>query len=249
MNHELDRTESSRAWWQSQLAGLDTVLDLATDRRRPRPRLAAGDSRLERTAVPVGGRGGCLAPLDLVAARPSREVDTAVLLAGVAALCGRLTGRPEVALGTAVPGADGRPGLGVLRFRLPPGSSFGDLLTQARQGIVEATRRGPIPRDLAPAGDGEWHPFTQVVVAARAPGEAAPDTAALRLRPESKPFDLAWILDRAEDPAALLLEYEPSRYRISAPLLLRTLQSLLADGLGDPGAPLVARAAGAPPVA
>lgn len=247
MDHELDRTDSSRAWWQSQLAGLDTALDLPAD--RPRSHQAVGEPRLERTAMPVGGRGGCLAPLDLVAARPSREVDTAVLLAGVAGLCCRLTGRSEVALGTGVPGADGRPGLAVLRFRVAAGASFGDLLTQARRRITEATLRGPVPRDLAPVRDARWHPFTQVVVAARAPGETAPDTAALRLLPEATPFDLAWILDRATDPATLLLEYDPSRYRISAPVLLRALQSLLAGGLGDPGAPLVTLSAGSAPMA
>lgn len=248
VDQELDRTDSSRAWWQSQLAGLDMVLDLPADG----PRGPARGPRLERAAAPVGGRDGCLARLDLVAARPSREVDTAVLLTGVAALCVRLTGRSDLALGTTVPGPGGRPGLAVVRLQVRTGATFGDLLGQARDRLAEAARRGPVPPELAaaaPSRDGHWHPFTQVVVTVRARGEAAPDPAALRLLPDAAPFDLAWILDRTADPASLLLEYEPARYRTSAPVLLRDLQSLLARGLDDPGAPLVALAAGSMPVA
>lgn len=234
MDHEDERIDSSRAWWRRRLAGLDAVLDLPADR----PRRAVRDPRLERLTVPAGGRDGCLGPLELVAARPSREVDTAVLLAGVAGLCGRLTGRPDVALGTALTGDDGRPGLGVLRFRLGVATSFGALFTQARQEMREAMRWGPVPRDLAAATDPRWHPLTQVVVAVRARGEVAPDTAALRIAPGAAPFDLAWILDRSTDPATLLLEHDPLRFRLAGPELLAALQSLLARGLGDPAAPL-----------
>lgn len=245
MDHEADRTESPRAWWRRRLARLDAVLDLPADR----PRTPGVEPRTERLSVRAGGRGGCLETLDMVAPRPSRDVDRAVLLAGVAALCGQLTGRAEVALGTAVPGLDGGSGLAVLRFRVAAGMPFGELLGQAREQVTEAVRWGPVPRDLAGAYPRGWHPLAQVVVAVRGPGEPAPDLVALRLAPEAPAFDLAWVLDRAASPAILVLEHDASRFERSAPVFLGRLQSLLTGGLADPGTPLASLAAGSPPVA
>lgn len=240
MEHDGERTEPAGTWWRRQLAGLDAGLELPADPRSP-----GGVPRLERLSLPVGGPDGCLGPLDLVAARPSAEVDATVLLAGVAALCARLTGCSELPLGTAVPGTEGRPGLAVLRFRLAAGTPFGDLVAQARDLLAEATRRGPVPPALARGHDPRRHPLTQVVVVVRARGDSAPDTAALRLVPQAPPFDLAWILDRTAEPAALLLELDASRFRSAGHAWMNGLQSLLSAGLGDPALPVGALPAGA----
>jgi hypothetical protein len=246
MEPVVDRKDTPEAWWRRRLAGLEASLKLPADRPRGGPPAGARPRRLELVA---GGPSGCLAALDLVAAHPSREVDRAVLLAGVAALCAHLTGRDDLALGTSVPGADGRSGLAVLRFRFTPGTSFGELLNQARELAREATDRGPVPPGLAAQGNGRHHPFTQVVVAVRWPGEAAPNAAALRLTADAPPFDLAWTLDRAADPATLVLEHDAGRFATSGRTFLGTLQEMLVTGLGDPAVPLDALGVGPVPVA
>jgi len=233
-------------WWRRRLAGLEPSLGLPADRPRSASSAPWRPHRLEMAA---GGPAGCLAALDLVAARPSREVDTAVLLAGVAALCAHRTGRRDLALGTAVAGPGGRMGLVVLRFRLAPDTTFGELLTQARALVQEAADRGPIPPGLAPPGDGRCHPFAQVVAVVRWPGEPAPDAAALRLSADAPNFDLVWTLDRAADPALLVLEHDAGRFGAAGPALLRAVQALLASGLNDPAAPLNALGVEPVPVA
>lgn len=243
LDHEVERTESSRAWWRRHLEGLDGVLELPADAPRPSP----SSTVRRRLASSLDRRDGWLGRLDLVAARPSPEVDTAVLVAGVAALCSRLTGRLDLAVGTPVPGAAGRPGLGVLRFRLHPGRGFGEILAEAQRLVREAALRGPVPPDLAPSlplgvHPERCHPLTQVVVATRSPGEAAPDPAALRLTAESPSFDLAWVLDRSGAPPCLVLDHDPEQFATAGPRFLTGLQALLAHGLTDPGTPLASLA-------
>lgn len=246
MDPAVDRRGSDEAWWRRRLAGLEAGLDLPADRPRGLP---GGAARPGRLLLPAGGPSGCLAALDLVAARPSPEVDRAVLLAGVAALCAHRTGRDDVALGISATGAEGRLGLAVVRLRLAPGISFGELFTQARAMAREATDHGPVPSALAALGDGRCHPFTQVVVAVRRPGEPAPDAAALRLHPDAPHFDLAWILDRASRPATLVLEHDHGRFAASGRAYLDSLRELLVTGLGDPAVPLDALGVGPVPVA
>ncbi|HEX6199674.1 MAG TPA: AMP-binding protein, partial [Thermoanaerobaculia bacterium] len=223
-------------WW-SRLEGLDPVLELPAD--RPRPRVPG--LRRERLAVPLGAGAGWLRRLDLVAARPSSRRTAAVLAAGVAALCARLTGRRDLALGTPVAGGVGRAGLGVLRLELPDDPTFGELLDRTQRRLLEADERGPVPAALAghdgPAGpsDPARHPLVQVAVAVRGPGEPAVDGAALRLGDEAPPFELLWVLDRSVEPACLVLEHDPELFGAMGRRLTGGLLALLEAAVADPG--------------
>ncbi len=145
-----------RAYWHDKLAGLQ-ALALPADRQRSWERTSAGAVR--PFAVPGELRSR------LVAVARQREATLfMVLLAGFVALLHRYTGREDLAVGTSVSSRN-RPELEgligyflntlVLRCDLSAGLSFGDLVEQVRQTVLDAFEHQDLPfeqlvEDLAP---------------------------------------------------------------------------------------------------
>ncbi|HLE85011.1 MAG TPA: amino acid adenylation domain-containing protein, partial [Thermoanaerobaculia bacterium] len=224
-----DDRGSAAAWWRARLAGLPAALELPGD--RPRPRVASG--RRGRLALPLA-TSGWLGRLDVVAGRPAREAASALLLAGVAAFCARLTGRRELALGAPAPGTGGGDGLMVLGLRLAPDATFSEVLDRVQRLLRETADRGPVPPELLSEGEPSRHPLVQVAAAVRMPGEPlAP--APLRCAAGVPPLDLVWVLDRTVQPPALVLDYSADLWERAPRALVEGVDALLEAAVADPG--------------
>ena len=190
------------------------VLELPADR----PRSRALGARRGRHALPAPEAGSGSTP----------PADAAVLLAAVAVLAARTTGRRDPVVGT--PDRSGT-GLLAVRFRIAGDPAFGELVEQSREALRRAVEEGSLPPSPA---DPAFHPEVQVLAAVRAPGERAIDLAALRLAPDAPPFDVAFVLDLATSPATLAADFDAERFASAGPVHLEALHAILAAGLADP---------------
>ncbi|MCP4660684.1 MAG: amino acid adenylation domain-containing protein, partial [bacterium] len=160
--------ERQLAYWREQLAGLP-VLDLPCDRPRPAVQSSRGTSERLRLPAALGGR---LQEL-------SREQGTTLfmtLLAAFQALLGRITGQPDLAVGTAIANRnhaelEGLVGFFVntlvLRGDLRGNSTVRELLARTRDVALGAYAHQDVPfeqlvDELEPERDLSHSPLVQV---------------------------------------------------------------------------------------
>ena len=173
------------AWWRQQLRGAPALLELPTDRPRPPVRGEAGASR--PAALP-----GPLAAALAAVARRERATPFMVLLAGFAALLGRLARQDDVVIGAPIAGRTERAledliGFFVntlaLRTDLSGEPPFAEVLRRVRATTLQAYVHSALPfeklvEELAPARDLSQTPLFQAVLTLHntpAPGFAIPD--------------------------------------------------------------------------
>ncbi|MFI2475733.1 amino acid adenylation domain-containing protein [Nocardia xishanensis] len=191
------------AYWTSTLKGLPDRLELPADRPRP--------------AIPSLRAGTVLRTLDAESAAALDELGRThhsslfmVLHAALAALFARLSGTPDIAIGTPVAGRgaaelDDVVGMFVntvvLRTEIDSAASFAELLAGTRRTDLDAFAHADIPFEslvdvLDPARSAARHPLVQVMLVFQnlAPVELTlPDlhVAAVELEQQSLRFDLS----------------------------------------------------------
>ena len=179
-----ERVERELAVWRRELDGLPQSLELPTDRPRPAVRSPRG-GRSVRRLPPALTRS--------LRALGRREGATPfmTLLAGFAALLGRLTGADDLGLGTPVAGRE-RPEVErligffvntlVLRADLSGDPGFRELVGRVRRRALAAFAHQELPFDrlveaLAPERDRSRNPLVQVMFTVEGTrwSDAAPD--------------------------------------------------------------------------
>ncbi|GIJ63218.1 non-ribosomal peptide synthetase [Virgisporangium aurantiacum] len=196
------RADSDLAWWLAHLDGAPTTVDLPRDRPRPaaqsfRGTLTGGELTVEASdALRRLARG--------VSATPS-----AVLLAALGQLVGRLVGRDDLVLGT--PAVDRRHAAFLdlvgffveimpLRLRLRPEAGFTAHVRAARDELLDALAHPEAPLErlvgaLRLGGDAARNPLAQVLFNAynfTAPALVLPGLDVTPMHPgvPGSPFDL-----------------------------------------------------------
>ncbi|EAR21799.1 non-ribosomal peptide synthetase [Nitrococcus mobilis] len=157
-------------FWQAQLDGAPSRLPLTTD--FPRPAVVSHDGGVVRFTVPPA----LVQRLDGLA-RAREATLFMVLLTGFQLLLHRLTGAPDLVLGTDVAGRrhselEGLIGFFVnvvpLRSRLEPRTDFLGLLEQTRRTTLDVFEHQDLPFDrlveaLEIPRDRRWNPLVQVL--------------------------------------------------------------------------------------
>ncbi|MGH9361990.1 MAG: condensation domain-containing protein, partial [Thermoanaerobaculia bacterium] len=158
------------SFWSGQLEGAPGLLELPTDRRRPAVQAARGDQEAQRLSA--------AALHELV--RGSGATLFMTLAAALAALFHRLSGQPDVVLGTPIAGrtrSELEPLIGffvntaALRARLGDGAvTFAALLAQVRETTLAVHAHQEMPfeklvEELAPARSLGHSPIFQVLFA------------------------------------------------------------------------------------
>ncbi|NKR94815.1 amino acid adenylation domain-containing protein [Rhodococcus hoagii] len=160
------------AYWTSALAGLPDQIDLPSD--RPRPAVASNGGATHTFSIDADLRSRIEDVAQAHAASPFMVVHAALSV-----LLARLSGTPDVAIGTPVAGR-GEPALDdligmfvntlVLRTEIDGGQSFADLLAQVRSTDLAAFEHADLPFErlveiLDPERSQARHPLFQVALA------------------------------------------------------------------------------------
>ena len=158
-------------WWRRYLAGAPPLLELPTD--RPRPPVQSHRGSVERLALSFE-----LTKALRHTCRSRRATTLMGVIALLAALIWRLTGREDVVLGLPVSGRDipeVEPLVGffvntvVLRLDVSGDPGFGELVHRVRDAVLEVQAHGEVPFDrvveaLAPDRNLNYQPLFQVAV-------------------------------------------------------------------------------------
>lgn len=210
--------EADLAYWRDRLAGIGT-LRLATD--RPRPRVLSQRGKLIPMAIPPALHRS------LRAVARARGVSLfTILMAGFKVLLSRYTGDRDIAVGTAVSGrnrAELQPLIGmflntiVLRTRLDPGATFGQILAREQQVIRDALAHQSLPFEqlvekLEVARDASVSPLFQVALTMVSAPPASPPLAGLDVTPldvqtGTAKFDLTVLFNDTGDTLVGQIEY------------------------------------------
>nr|WP_272818734.1 non-ribosomal peptide synthetase [Prescottella equi] len=160
------------AYWTSALSGLPDQLDLPSD--RPRPAVASNGGATHTFSIDADLRSRIEDVAQAHAASPFMVVHAALSV-----LLARLSGTPDVAIGTPVAGR-GEAALDdligmfvntlVLRIEIDGGQSFADLLAQVRSTDLAAFEHADLPFErlveiLDPERSQARHPLFQVALA------------------------------------------------------------------------------------
>nr|WP_274378029.1 non-ribosomal peptide synthetase [Gordonia neofelifaecis] len=170
------------AYWTTQLSGLPDVLRLPTDRPRPPAASHRGAEVAFEIPAEVGER------IAAVAAAQS-ATPFMVVHAALAALLARLSGTSDIAIATPIAGRGQRaldPLVGmfvntlVLRTRIDGGSTFDQLIDQARVTDVDAFAHAAVPFEvlvdaLNPTRTEAFSPLAQVMLSFGGDGAAVAD--------------------------------------------------------------------------
>jgi amino acid adenylation domain-containing protein len=245
------------AWWRRQLEGAPALLELPTDRPRPAVRGEAGASR------PAGLSEPLTAALAAIARR-ERATPFMVLLAGFAALLGRLARQDDVVVGAPIAGRTERAledliGCFVntlaLRTDLSGEPPFAELLRRVRGATLQAYVHSALPfeklvEELAPARDLSQTPLFQAVLTLHntpAPSFAGAGADAGRAAAEPEPvaltswtakFDLTLELTPIGAGLAGRLEYSTDLWDgASVSRFLAHWTELLTAAVADPERP------------
>ena len=192
--------DGERLWefWRRELLGSRRVLDLSTDRPRPKLRTFRGDSRSGRLDGESTDRLRALA-------RERRTTVFATLLAAFQGLLYRYTGEGESLVGSPTAGRSSAAVAGligyfvnpvVLRGNLSGDPEFTEVLEQARRTVLAALehRAFPFPwlaERLAPERDPSLPPIFQVMLAfEQERGRGEQGLAALAVGEAGVPVDL-----------------------------------------------------------
>jgi amino acid adenylation domain-containing protein len=214
-----DNLERLLAYWQGRLGGAPPMLELPSDRPRPRVRTWAGGLRTFGIPVPAA------------AVRAAGAAQGAspfmVLLAAFFALLQRATGRTDLVAGSPVAGRDrseleGLIGLFVntlvLRADLAGDPSFEEVLRRAREATLGAYNHQEMPFDklvevLAPERDLSSTPLIQVLFALEDMGRSGLGLPGLAVTPlpvwsGTAKFDLSFTLAQEGEGFAATLIYD-----------------------------------------
>ncbi|HEX4965432.1 MAG TPA: amino acid adenylation domain-containing protein [Thermoanaerobaculia bacterium] len=240
-------------YWRRQLAALPGPLDLPADRPRPEVQTFRG------ACEPVTVAAGVVAALKAFG-QQQRATVFMTLLAGLATLLSRYTGRDDLPVGTPIANRDRVETEGligffvntlVLRCNLAGEPTFGELLERVREVVLEAFAHPDLPferlvEELQPDRSLAHTPIFQVVFAfqSTAGGEAGgsgagPALEALNLESGRSLFDLTLTLEEGAGHLGGVFEYNTD---IFDPVRVRRMtahfESLLAAAAGDPDRPL-----------
>ncbi len=240
------------AYWREQLAGVQTSLELPTDRERP-----------EEPSF----RGGQIAfeiPEDLRLALQSfnRDASSTVfmsLLATWQLLLHRYSGEEDLAVGTPtgrryLPETEGLVGLFinnlVLRATFREGMTFEQLVAAVRQTCIDAFEHDEIPfetlvSELAPARrSSSGTPFFRHFFIHRNASQGAWKLPGFELEPlvghhGTSKFDLTLSILETEHELSGTLEYSSDLFeRETAERMVKNFITLLGSGLAEPATPL-----------
>jgi amino acid adenylation domain-containing protein len=243
------------AWWREHLAGAPTVLDLPTDRPRPRRRTSAGASTVRLISAEVMEAAFALA-------RARRTTLFAVVLAAYGALLGRLTGRRDVLVGTPVGGrmlAELEPMIGFcvttaavrVNVDAEPDAGLGELAAAVGDTVLEVLSRAELPfadvlGELGVERSADHTPLIQTMLTVEPTPMVAPRLAGLHAEliphvPTASAFDLDLMIVRAGPDTGqfrMTLNYSTELFdaRTADGLADRFLR-LLAAGVADPVRP------------
>jgi amino acid adenylation domain-containing protein len=245
-----ERLESLLAHWKRELAGAPALLELPTDRPRP-PAQSFRGAQVEQE-LPAE-----LAARLRASARGSAATPFMVLLATLAALFDRSTGRQDVVLGSPVAGrnrseVEGLIGLFVntlvLRLSWDGDPGFGELLDRARRATLAAHAHQDLPfeklvAELAPERNLGHTPLFQAMLTHQSRAADALEMPGLAVAPlpivrgESR-FDLeVGVIDGgAGEGLRLLWRYDRDLFDTATVERMAGHFSRLVDGLlADPG--------------
>ena len=233
-------------YWRRTLAGAPAVLELPTDRRRPVQQDHAG------AFVALELDDELTAGLKALSRRHGTTLFM-TLLAGWAALLGRLSGQDDVVIGTPVANrsrAEVEPLIGffvnslALRLDLSGGPTVGELLQRVKARALEAQQHQDLPFEqvveiVRPPRSLAHTPVFQVMFAWQNAGESDLELPGLRVAPVRVPcsfakFDLTLSLAEVGGRIAGGLEYATALFDRAtierhAGYLRRLLEAMVAD--------------------
>ncbi|MFP2902999.1 condensation domain-containing protein, partial [Corallococcus sp. 4LFB] len=206
-------------YWKRKLTGAPPVLELPTDHPRPPVRGSAGATlgfhwprALAQALREVGKREGASLYM--------------VLLAGWQVLLSRYSGQEDISVGSPIAGrtraeVEGLIGFFVntlvLRAQVAGGASFGALLNQVRETVLEAQEHQQVPFEklveaLQPERDRRHTPLFQVFLALQNLPESETRLPGLTLKPvayqgRTSKFDLSLFFVETPDGLTAAVEY------------------------------------------
>jgi amino acid adenylation domain-containing protein len=247
-----ERLERQIGYWRWRLQGLPAGLELPADHPRPAVATSRGaqrpfalDADLSARLVALGRREG---------ATPFMVLASALL-----ALLSRLSGQPDLALGSPIANRNRLETEGLVGFfvntlvlradlgDLGGARTFRDLLRQLRETTLGAYAHQDLPfeklvEELQPDRDLSRTPFFQVVLALQNAPLVPTALPGLALSPEEVPagtakFDLSFVLAHHDGRFAGVLEYATDLFEpATAARLCRHLAALLAAAVADASA-------------
>jgi amino acid adenylation domain-containing protein len=246
--------ERQLGWWRDRLAGAPPVLALPLD--RPRPALHTFQGRRRRTELPAA-TGLALEEL----ARREGATLFMTLLAAWKALLLRITGEPDLLVGTPVANRNRSEIEGligffvntlVMRTDLADEPGFPTLLQRVRETALGAYVHQDLPfeklvGEMAPERNTRHTPVFQVFFSFEEEPLLPPDLPGLRLTPlgadsRTVKFDLTLLTRRLEGGGVeLVLGYNSDLFHpTTAERLLGQLRTLIEGVVADPGCPVTA---------
>jgi amino acid adenylation domain-containing protein len=240
------------SYWRRQLAGLPPLLDLPTDRPRPAVQSYRGSTVPVRLTADLTWQAEALA-------RSEGATLFMVLLAGFQTLLARLSGQPDLAVGTPVAGRnrieiEGLIGFFVntlvLRGDLTDEPTFSELLGRVRETALAAHTHQDVPfeklvEELAPERSLAHTPLFQVMlVLQNAPVERL-DLRSLRWRPmggaaTTAKLDLTMSLGESHGELAGAVEYATHLFDATTiDRLISQYETLLTAALTAPELPVL----------
>ncbi|HEU4405630.1 MAG TPA: amino acid adenylation domain-containing protein [Polyangiaceae bacterium] len=260
-----EESEGSRRYWRGALAGAPPVLELPTDRPRPRVQSFRGASL--RLAVGEGDAARVRA-----LARECGATIFSTLLAAFAFFLYRQTGERDVVVGTPSAGRSG-PGRAraagyfvnplALRLGVDPGQSFRELVRRARAATLGALEHQALPfsrvvEAVAPERDPGRTPIVQAMLVWQSPPPHRPGLGAfalgrggargrfgglelesVALEPGGAPFDLTLVMADEGPELGGALDYCSDLFdEATAERMARHFVALLAAAAGSPDEPL-----------
>ncbi|HEU4421681.1 MAG TPA: amino acid adenylation domain-containing protein [Pilimelia sp.] len=246
-----ERAEADLAWWTSHLEGVPTILELPADRPRP----------AEQTFTGAYAGRWLDAGTTAAAARLARDAGatpSAVLLAALGVVVARLTGQPDMVIGS--PMVDRRDAdfeemvgffieIAPLRLRPDATASFAAHVRQARDELLAALAHPEAPlerivRELGLGGQVARSPLVQVLFNMFNFAEPRLDLAGLACDPvlvrvPGSPFDLTVYGVERDGRLRIDAVYNPDLYdaaRMQA--LLESLRQVIAAGTMAPDVPV-----------
>ncbi|MEH0822398.1 MULTISPECIES: amino acid adenylation domain-containing protein [unclassified Micromonospora] len=233
-------------YWRRQLAGVNPVLELPTDRPRPAIRAHSGRRLTVRTTPELASTVRDLAS-------GTGTTCYAVFLAALAAHLRRLTGRRDLLVATPTAG---RPDprledvvgffANTLLVRLRPGAgTFRDLVSRTHATVLDGLDRQYVPfeqlvREFAPPGDLSRSPLAQVALAYQGPRRERAELAGATVEPVevdngTAKFDLTIEVHEVSQGFELTAEYDVELFGPErAEAILDELLALLATAVARP---------------
>jgi amino acid adenylation domain-containing protein len=210
--------ERHLGYWRQELAGIPELLDLPLDHARPRVQTHRGAGH----AITLDPRR-----YDAIRAlaRQHQATPFMVMYAAFATLLYRLTGQPDIVVGSPIANRrraelEGMIGLFVntlvLRADLSRDPTFVELLARVRETTLDAFAHQDLPferlvEELQPARNTAHNPLFQVMFllqsAEGGAAGAAPEQPGLRVATDTAKFDLTMNVVEVQQTAAIGIEY------------------------------------------